>query len=131
MSISARSSLLTAASLLLALPFLLGADGGTPSAPPPAPTPTISGDEAKALVKQGALLLDVRTPAEFAEAHVDGATNIPVHELEAKLGSFPAKKGQGIVVYCKSGRRSANAAEILKKAGYTKVFDLGGMSNWK
>lgn len=103
-----------------ALLFLMGAG-----------SPTLSSDEAQALVKQGALLLDVRTTGEFAGGHLGGALNIPVQELEEKLASVPAKKDQPVVIYCHSGRRSAAAAEMLKKAGYTKVFDLGAMSNWK
>jgi phage shock protein E len=103
-----------------ALFFLFGAGG-----------PTISSDEAHALVKQGAVLLDVRTPGEFAGGHVEGAINIPVQELEEKLASVPAKKDQPVVVYCHSGRRSASAKQILDKAGYLKVSDLGGMSNPK
>lgn len=92
---------------------------------------SISGDEAKALVRDGALLLDVRTPEEFAAGHVGGAVNIPVQQLEAALGTFPAREDQDIVVYCQSGRRSANAAGILQRAGYSKVHDLGPRSNWK
>ncbi len=93
---------------------------------------TVNGEEARALVnQQGALLLDVRTPEEFSAGHIDGATNIPVQELEARLTSFPARKDQGVVVYCHSGRRSANAVGILTKAGYTRVSDLGAMTNWK
>ncbi len=94
-------------------------------------TPTVTGEAAHELVKQGALLLDVRTPQEFQGGHLDGAVNVPVQELEAKLATLPAKMDQPIVVYCRSGHRSANAAELLKKAGYTKVQDLGAMSNWK
>lgn len=103
-----------------ALFFLLGAGG-----------PTITSDEARALVKQGALLLDVRTPGEFASGHVEGAINIPVQELEEKLASVPAKKDQPIVVYCQSGRRSAAAKQVLDKAGFARVSDLGAMTNWK
>lgn len=95
-------------------------------------SPTVTGEAAHELVaKQGAFLLDVRTPAEFSEGHIDGATNIPVQELEARLASIPAKKDQDVVVYCRSGARSAKAAGMLKAAGFTKVHDLGGMSNWK
>lgn len=91
----------------------------------------ISGTEAKTLVsKNHAFLLDVRTPGEFAGGHVDGATNIPVQELEAKLATLPAKKDQDIVVYCHTGRRSAMAKELLEKAGFTKVHNLGPMTNW-
>ena len=102
--------------------FLVGASGGS----------TITGEQARVLVeKQGALLLDVRTAEEFAEGHLDGATNLPVQQLESRLGAFPAKKDQNVVVYCRSGARSGRATQMLRKAGYVKVFDLGAMSNWK
>lgn len=92
----------------------------------------VTGAQAEELVqKHKALLLDVRTPEEFAEGHVDGATNLPVQVLESKLSSFPAKKDQDIVVYCRSGKRSATAKALLEKAGFTRVHDLGGMSNWE
>lgn len=114
--------LLAVIGILGAVVFMVGAGGGK----------TVSGAEARELVtKQGALLLDVRTPEEFSAGHVDGAVNIPVQELEAKLATFPAKKDQAVVVYCHSGRRSATAAALLTKAGYAKVSDLGAMSNWK
>ena len=94
--------------------------------------PNVTGEAAHELVtKQGAFLLDVRTPGEFEGGHLDGATNIPVQELEAKLASLPAKKDQDIVIYCRSGARSATARQMLLKAGFTKVHDLGAMSNWK
>jgi phage shock protein E len=94
--------------------------------------PNISGEAARELVqKQGALLLDVRTPAEFAAGHVDGALNVPVQELETALASLPATKDQAIVVYCRSGARSARASGLLKQAGFTRVHDLGGMANWR
>lgn len=104
-----------------ALFFLFAGAGG----------PTISSDEAKAQVKQGALLLDVRTTGEFGGGHLEGAVNIPVEQLEAKMASVPAKKDQPIVVYCHSGRRSAAAKQMLEKAGFQKVSDLGAKSNWK
>ncbi len=114
------SQILGALAVAGALFFLLGAGG-----------PTISSEEAKAQVKQGALLLDVRTPGEFSSGHLEGAVNIPVQDLEAKLDAVPAKKDQPIVIYCQSGRRSASAKQLLEKAGFTKVSDLGAMTNWK
>ncbi len=111
------SSILGALALVGAVFFLVGAG-----------EPTISSDEAKALVRQGALLLDVRTSDEFGSGHVQGAVNIPVQELKARL---PAEKDRAVVLYCQSGRRSAAAKDVLLKAGFTKVFDLGAMSNWK
>jgi phage shock protein E len=88
----------------------------------------IDGVEAKRRVAAGALLLDVRTPAEFAGGHVDGALNIPVQVLGQRLGDLGAKDRE-IVVYCQSGGRSARAATELRAAGFT-VHDLGGIGNW-
>lgn len=93
--------------------------------------PTVTGDAAHALVKDGAFLLDVRSPGEFAEGHLAGAVNVPVSELEATLASLPADRSRQIVVYCRSGLRSARARALLLKAGFPRVEDLGGMSNWK
>ncbi len=99
---------------------------------PACASPSVTGEAAHELVsKQGAFLLDVRTPGEFSGGHIDGATNIPVQELEAQLSTLAAKKDQDIVVYCRSGHRSAQAAGILKQAGFTRVHDLGSISNWK
>jgi phage shock protein E len=88
----------------------------------------VDGAEARRLVGGGALLLDVRTPAEFAGKHVDGALNIPVQVLGQRLGDV-GSKDRPIVVYCQSGGRSARAAVELRAAGYT-VHDLGGIGNW-
>jgi rhodanese-related sulfurtransferase len=93
--------------------------------------PTITGAVAQERVKQGAFLLDVRSPAEFAEGHLPGAVNVPVQELEATMASLPADRSREIVVYCRSGLRSSKARGLLLKAGFAKVEDLGGMSNWK
>jgi rhodanese-related sulfurtransferase len=90
---------------------------------------------AKQLVReQGALLLDVRSQGEFDSGHVEGATLVPVDELESRLGEIETATGgdktKPIVVYCRSGRRSATAKQALLAAGYTQVSDLGGMSSW-
>jgi rhodanese-related sulfurtransferase len=84
-----------------------------------------SNDEARRRVAAGAILLDVRTPGEFAEGHVQGAKNIPVQELANRLGELP--KGADVVVYCRSGARSAMASQMLKGRGHT-VLDVGPMS---
>jgi rhodanese-related sulfurtransferase len=80
------------------------------------------------LVAQGALLLDVRTAAEFSTGHLDHAVNIPVQELPARLGEVGPTK-RLVVVYCRSGGRSAQATSVLKAAGYD-VRDLGPMTAW-
>lgn len=114
------TAVLTVGAAAAALFFLTGA------------SPSLTGKAAHALVsEQGALLLDVRTPEEFAQGHVEGARNLPVQELEAQLASLSGKKDQPIVVYCRSGHRSSRAAKILQGAGFTSVHDLGAMSNWQ
>ena len=84
---------------------------------------------AKEAVQAGAKLVDVRTAQEFAAGHIEGAINIPVQELEARMAEFGPKDGV-VVVYCRSGARSATAKSKLEAAGYSKVHNLGAMSNW-
>ena len=89
----------------------------------------VTGSDARRLVESGARLVDVRTPEEFAAGHISGAVNIPVQELDRRMGELEPKEG-AVVVYCRSGNRSASAARVLKSAGYAKVHDLGAMSGW-
>lgn len=85
--------------------------------------------EARRLVAEGAMLLDVRTPEEYAAGHIPGAVNIPVQVLGGRMDELPDRE-RTIVVYCRSGVRSANAANMLRGAGFTAVHDLGGMGAW-
>ena len=89
----------------------------------------IDSPQAKDLVKKGALLVDVRTPEEFAEGHIDKAVNIPVAQLASRISELGAKDTT-IVLYCRSGMRSSRAASTLQEKGFTKVYDLGPMSKW-
>ena len=84
---------------------------------------------AKEAVQAGAKLVDVRTPQEYAAGHIPGAVNIPVQEMDARLAEFGPKDGV-VVVYCRSGARSATAKQKLEAAGYKTVHNLGAMSNW-
>jgi rhodanese-related sulfurtransferase len=70
-----------------------------------------------------AFLVDVRTPDEFAEGTVSGAVNIPLNEVAQRLDEFKGK--QQIVVFCRSGNRSTQAATILKQNGFTNVVNGG------
>lgn len=88
-----------------------------------------SSAEARRLVEAGARLVDVRTPQEFAAGHIPRAINIPVQELERRMGEL-TEKDRPIVVYCRSGIRSGSAARMLARAGYADVHDLGAMSRW-
>lgn len=74
------------------------------------------------------VLLDVRTPQEFASGHIPGAINISIDELIGRLSEVPQDKP--VVLYCRSGNRSNQAAQILDRAGYTQIYDLGGIINW-
>jgi rhodanese-related sulfurtransferase len=74
-------------------------------------------------------LLDVRTPEEFASGHIAGAINIAVDALEQHLSEVP--KDQPVIVYCHSGNRSAQATQILQNAGYSQIYDLGGVVQWQ
>lgn len=85
-------------------------------------------EDAKALVDAGAVIIDVRTPGEFASGHAKGALNVPVQQLPARLSEIDASKG--VVLYCASGMRSARAASILRDAGIDNVHDIGPLSAW-
>ncbi|MEQ1566877.1 MAG: rhodanese-like domain-containing protein [Myxococcota bacterium] len=87
------------------------------------------GPEVTAALGRGAVVLDVRTPEEYAGGHVKGAKNIAVQVLAQRLGEV-GPKDKPVIVYCRSGARSAAAANMLKAAGYTEVLDVGPMSAW-
>lgn len=90
-----------------------------------------TGDAEKLIRDVGAYLLDVRTPQEFAEGHIPGATLIPVNELAHRLRELPQDKTQPILVYCRSGSRSSRAAQLLYQSGRKDVYNLsGGIQAW-
>jgi phage shock protein E len=78
----------------------------------------------RAKIKAGALVVDVRTPAEFAAGAYPGATNIPLAEIEQRLADFGDHK-RAIVVYCRSGNRSGQAKVILEKNGFSDITNGG------
>jgi len=75
------------------------------------------------IIEQGAFLVDVRTPGEFAEGHVKGSVNIPLDIVQAQLAKFKNKKS--IIVFCRSGGRSSQAKSILEQNGFTNVVNGG------
>ena len=75
------------------------------------------------------LLIDVRTPTEFASGHIPGAINIPVDQIASRLGEIPSD--MPVIVYCQSGTRSGRASGILSQNGYDTIYDLGGIINWR
>lgn len=78
-------------------------------------------------IKDGAFLVDVRTPAEFSTGSVQGAVNIPLDKITSQLVKFKGKKN--IVVFCRSGNRSEQAKSILKQNGFQNVINGGTWQN--
>ena len=114
----------------------------TPTANPTAAstaTPTavaeyrlLSPEKAKEMMDKGGeyTLLDVRTQEEFDAGHIPGAKLIPDFELGTRAETELPDKDALILLYCRSGRRSANSAKALVGMGYTNVYDFGGIINW-
>lgn len=82
------------------------------------------------LSTDGAVLLDVRTPEEYAEGHIEGSVNIPLQSIE-QAESVIKDKDTPLFVHCRSGGRSAQATSILKRMGYTNVEDIGGILSYR
>jgi rhodanese-related sulfurtransferase len=82
--------------------------------------------ERQAWGDQALVVLDVRTAAEYAEGHVPGAQNIPHTELAARIAELEAARTRDIVVYCRSGNRTAQALTVLEGAGFKRLFHLQG-----
>lgn len=76
-------------------------------------------------------LLDVRTPEEFAQEHIEGAILIPVQVLNDNIAKLQSVKDKKIIVYCHGGNRSVSASRILAKNGFVPLNVKGGISGWK
>ena len=118
------------------LPFILslmlltscGSPGGSSSG-----YRRVSADGAAEIMRKetGYIILDVRRPDEYAEGHIPGAINVPNEEIgNSQIAELP-DKSQLILVYCRSGRRSREAAEKLVRLGYTNIVEFGGILDWK
>ena len=81
----------------------------------------------KELIANGAMIIDVRTPGEFAGGHINGSVNIPLNVLPSKIGSLD--KNKALVLCCASGMRSGSACSILKQNGFTEVYNAGSWVN--
>ena len=75
------------------------------------------------IIDEGAFLVDVRSPGEFAQGHVKGSVNIPLDTVQSRLAQFKDKKN--IVVFCRSGNRSSQAKTILEQNGFSNVVNGG------
>ena len=80
-----------------------------------------------AIIKQGGVILDVRTPGEYKQGHIKGAINAPLNELTSHIAKI--KKDTPVITCCASGMRSASAKSILKSNGFTSVHNGGGWSS--
>lgn len=76
-------------------------------------------------------LIDVRTPGEFSGGHVPGAVNVPLDRLTSSIGAEVKSKDDVVIVYCRSGARSANGASQLEQMGFKLLFDAGGIMGYK
>jgi phage shock protein E len=105
------------------------------AAPSALPTSPIAKDPeaARKLIDAGAIVIDVRTASEYADGHLDAATNIPVQEFAARIAEVDKlvarDKSRPIVVYCAKGGRAAKAKTQLDDAGYTHVVNGGGLDD--
>ena len=82
-------------------------------------------------IDAGAILIDVRTKAEFDAGHLEGAINIPFDTIAAEIKAVASNTDAEIVLYCRSGRRSAFAAQSLQPLGYGNIFNAGGYEDLK
>jgi rhodanese-related sulfurtransferase len=103
-------------------------ESGSPEPGTPEPG-KVDGETARQLVEDGAVLLDVRTPGEYQSGHIDGAVNIPIQAFGQRKDELK-ELGEPLVVYCRSGNRSAHATNALEDMGVEKVYDLGGIGSW-
>ena len=86
-------------------------------------TKRISKEALMGLLQQGAQIVDVRTPQEFAQAHAQGSRNIPLQELGVRVSEL--ERNKPVVVCCASGTRSSMAKTLLERAGFTSVHNAG------
>ena len=92
----------------------------------------ITQEEAKRIMEEetGYLIVDVRTQEEYAEGHIPGAINIPNESIGNTNPSQLPDQKQKLLIYCRSGNRSKQAAEKLAALGYSNVYEFGGINTW-
>ena len=84
----------------------------------------ITKEDLDSYIKQGATIIDVRSPQEYREGHVDGAISIPDYQIKKEIEKQIQDKDELIVVYCTTGHRSQKAQQILENMGYTNVYNV-------
>ncbi len=107
---------------LLVWPMIQGASGGGLSA----------AAAVQLINREKAVVIDVCEPEEYARGHLGGAKNIPLNQLEEKLGATVKNKALPLILVCQSGARSSRAVAMAKKLGYEQAQSLsGGLASWK
>ncbi|MDO5356943.1 MAG: rhodanese-like domain-containing protein [Conchiformibius sp.] len=91
----------------------------------------VAAETASAVAPKQVLLIDVRSPEEFAAGHLDGAVNIPHDQIAEQIARFTKDQNAEIQLYCRSGRRSGAALETLKSMGYKNLSNLGAYDDLK
>ena len=122
----------TAETILLLVVMLLTACGQDTENNQEAVYVNITAQEAKQITDsdEGYIILDVRTQEEYDQGHIPGAILIPDTEVEVTAEEVLTDKDQLLLVYCRSGRRSKLASEILVELGYTNIKEFGGIIDW-
>ena len=118
--------------LLATLLMILPACGQTTQNEQEAVYVNITAEEAKKIMdtETDYVILDVRTQEEYDQGHIPGAIVIPDTEIKARAEEVLPDKDEMILVYCRSGRRSKKAAQILAELGYTNILEFGGILDW-
>lgn len=80
--------------------------------------------ELDSYIKQGALIIDVRSPQEYREGHIDGAISIPDYKIKKEIQQYVKNKDELVVLYCSTGHRSQRCQKILENIGYTNVYNI-------
>ena len=119
--------------LILALSVFLAGCMVTKTSETSSSYKTISSTEAQQMIEDNkdALILDVRTAAEYESGHIPNAVNLSNEDIQAGKVDSLKDKSQLIMVYCRSGNRSRQAAQKLAELGYTNVVDFGGIQSWQ
>ncbi len=90
----------------------------------------INFEQLEKMVEKGALLIDVRSPQEFAEGHLENAILLPEYEIKQKIEQIVTDKAQVMIVYCSTGHRGIKAQKLLQRLGYKEVYNLqNGLEN--
>ncbi len=76
------------------------------------------------------ILLDVRTLSEYNEGHIENALLLPLAEIQTTAETVIPDKAKTYIIYCRSGNRSRQAADILLEMGYLNIYDMGGIIDW-